>query len=963
MRWWERLEVRVLLIAIVLPLLGVVSVSLGVMHLMRQGLLDAARRQSTSAANLINSSLERVMLEGRADITRALVADLRAQAGVIGVDVLSSEGREAFAKDGAPTEAPALARLRATRAPFSVEEGERLLFYRPLLNGERCRGCHADDGELLGATKVTLPLEETLPGGSELVAAALAWSLAGVLAMGLLFWWLIRILVVRPVASMRAATGALAVGDLTIDVPGTPRGELGALWRDLRDSVRALGAVIGRIHEVAARVADAAGHTERESAAVVESASLEADSFASIASSIEELDASIGQIAADTDGLAEAADTVHAATKELAVNTAEVLRRTEELTGSVTEVSSTAVEMSHTIRELTWGAEHLTGVSTETLAAVRDVDEVIRAVESGARAAAASSGRVRAEAEELGLRAVRRTLEGMQAVRQAVERGAAAVQALGKRSGQIGEILDVIDEVNERTALLSLNAAILAAQAGEQGRGFQVVAREIRALAVKTGRSTVEITELITAIRAEVADAVEAMRAGLAQVEAGFGYAREAGGALEKIVESAAVSLEKSAAIEGAAQTQTHGLARVREAMGRLDQMAQFLAQGTAEQKREADRIRDAMEQVADATRHIRAANAEQALAGGHVAAAAETVSAGVGRMSQALQEQRAGCRQIRTALAPVVDLPGRNRALALRINQGLRGITADTDLLNAEVARFTVLPEQARGVLLLGVVPLESPAVMHRRFTPLAAHLGRAVGQPVELKVAPDFAAAVRDLGEGRTQLAFLTPSTYVLAHGRHGARLLATALRRGQPVQHSVIVARRDAGIRTLNDLKGRSFAFGDVDSTSSHIVPRAMLLDAGVPLELLAASAHLGHHDAVAAAVLHGEYDAGAVMESVAARHERDGLVAVAVSPAIPEFNISAARDLDPGLAERLQRALLGLSRATPEGAAVLEALAADYTGFAAAADADYETVRTMLRRLGMLPPEAATPRPAA
>ena len=73
---------------------------------------------------------------------------------------------------------------------------------------------------------------------------------------------------------------------------------------------------------------------------------------------------------------------------------------------------------------------------------------------------------MRQEAEELGLRAVRRTLDGMEAIRGAVERGVGAVQALGQRSVEIGEILTVIDEVNDRTGLLSLNAAILAAQAG-----------------------------------------------------------------------------------------------------------------------------------------------------------------------------------------------------------------------------------------------------------------------------------------------------------------------------------------------------------------------------------------------------------------------------------------------------------------------------------------------------------------
>jgi len=952
MRWWERLDIRVLLLATLLPLIGIASISYGVLHLMRQGLVEVAREQSESTAKFITGSVVRVMKEGRADITRVLVEDMRGHSGVAGVDVLNDNGREVFTKDTAAPDSEALARLRAQPVPFSVETGDLLIFYRPLLNGPDCHACHGEEKALLGATKVSIKLGEVFERGFKLVNTALLWSVIGVLAVGLMFWWMIRTLVVRPVAHMREATQALAVGDLTIDLQGRASGDLGLLWESLRDSIRSLGTVILRIHEVSRRVAAISAKTEQESAAVVDATTVESDSFEAIASSMEELGASVGQITADIQGLAAVADSVHAAAREMAVNTGEVHNRSEELTATVGEVSTTIGEMAHTIRELTWGTEHLSGVSTETLAAVHEVDEMIHAVGEGARESAASSARVRQEAEELGLHAVRRTLDGMEAIRAAVERGSDAVQALGQRSVKIGEILDVIDEVNDRTGLLSLNAAILAAQAGEHGRGFQVVAGEIRSLAVKTARSTVEIAELIHAVRTEVALAVEAMRNGRAEVDAGFGFAREAGAALEKIVASSSISLEKATLIQETALEQSRGLTRVRETMSRLDKMAQFLAQGTAEQKREADKIREAMELLAAAAQHISVANGEQALAGEHVATAAERVSAGIGRMSIALNEQREGCRQIRQALIPVIDLPRSNRELALRINQGLRAINSDTQLLGAEVSRFKVLPEESRGALRFGVVPLESPALMHRRFTPLAEYLGRALGRPVELKVAHDFSEAVRDLGEGRTQFAYLTPSTYVLAHQRFGATLLVTALRRGKPFQHSAIICRRDARLRTLEDLRGRSFAFGDVNSTSSHIVPRAMLLEAGVAVDQLGSFEHLGHHDTVAAAVVRGDYDAGAVMESVAAQYEVEGLMTLVQSPPIPEFNICAARELPADVQEALRRALIALTLDGGAGTVVLGALYTDYTGFAPAKDADYAGIRATMSTLNLL-----------
>jgi hypothetical protein len=93
---------------------------------------------------------------------------------------------------------------------------------------------------------------------------------------------------------------------------------------------------------------------------------------------------------------------------------------------------------------------------------------------------------------EEGLTALRRTAEGMVAIRTSVGQAATVVRSLEARSHEIGSILGVINEVNDQTNLLALNAAILAAQAGEHGRGFAVVAEEIRELSARTAASTKE---------------------------------------------------------------------------------------------------------------------------------------------------------------------------------------------------------------------------------------------------------------------------------------------------------------------------------------------------------------------------------------------------------------------------------------------------------------------------------------
>ena len=104
----------------------------------------------------------------------------------------------------------------------------------------------------------------------------------------------------------------------------------------------------------------------------------------------------------------------------------------------------------------------------------------------------------------------------------------AVIEALGRRIQEIGNILNVIDDVAEQTNLLALNAAIIAAQAGEHGKGFAVVADEIKDLAERTGASTKEIAELIRSVQDESANAVTAMEQGVRNVEEGVELGREA---------------------------------------------------------------------------------------------------------------------------------------------------------------------------------------------------------------------------------------------------------------------------------------------------------------------------------------------------------------------------------------------------------------------------------------------------
>jgi len=195
----------------------------------------------------------------------------------------------------------------------------------------------------------------------------------------------------------------------------------------------------------------------------------------------------------------------------------------------------------------------------------------------------ASEGSQQATAAAIsGAKVVDETINVMNSISERVRSSAKAVESLGNRSEQIGEIVGTIEDIADQTNLLALNAAIEAARAGEQGRGFAVVADEVRALAERTTRATREISEMIKSIQQETRNAVIAMEEGVGEVTKGGEKAAESGRALEQILQqindvNAQIHQVATAAEEQTATTSeiSSNIMQVTEAVSRTSRGAQ----------------------------------------------------------------------------------------------------------------------------------------------------------------------------------------------------------------------------------------------------------------------------------------------------------------------------------------------------------------------------------------------------
>lgn len=205
--------------------------------------------------------------------------------------------------------------------------------------------------------------------------------------------------------------------------------------------------------------------------------------------------------------------------------------------------------------------------------------------------------------------------------------------------------------------------------------------------------------------------------------------------------------------------------------------------------------------------------------------------------------------------------------------------------------------------------------------YRPLFASLTRITGLRFELTVTQSYSAAVEGICAGAADMAFVGPAAYLQARNRKCAELLATGVKNGQSLYYAAVFVQEDSPIRSLAELRGKRMAFGDINSTSSFLMPVAMLIDAGLdPARDLAAVRLTGSHPNSLGALLQGRVDAAALSLDSYDRALRAGvpgaerLRVLARSDPMPYPPFIASTRLDPAIRNRLRHGFGELSQNT-------------------------------------------------
>ena len=273
---------------------------------------------------------------------------------------------------------------------------------------------------------------------------------------------------------------------------------------------------------------------------------------------------------------------------------------------------------------------------------------------------------------------------------------------------------------------------------------------------------------------------------------------------------------------------------------------------------------------------------------------------------------------------------------------------------LLASGAAFAAAPAFAQtrdpSRLRVALLPDENAGTIIQNAQPLKAYLERSLRKEIEIVVTTDYSSMIEAARFGRIEIAYFGPFSYVLAKSRApGIEPFAVGVERGAPFYHSVVIAQKGGPVSALADVRGKPFAFGDQASTSSHLAPRALLLQReGLDGARDYRPVHVGTHDAVARTVQSGQAPAGAlskpILDTLYARNavDRERIVEITLSDPIPNYPMVMQGNLAPALKDAIRAAFL-----ETKDEQIL--LSFRVQGFAPTDDKAYDVLREMARVL--------------
>lgn len=492
-----------------------------------------------------------------------------------------------------------------------------------------------------------------------------------------------------PIRKINHALGMVTAGDLTIEVPEIGSSEIGSIARGFKFLIERLSSTITRLNSLSGNVATAMGQLTVTLRNVSESARKQSNSINEIISSMRTASESQKKITENTDKLSGVSSENVSSLLEMKATADEIASSTQKLFKSTEDSYAMVSEMSSTVKAIAENANAVSYAVENTSVSAEEISASLNAVKDNSKRSAELAFTVRELLTDRGTLAIADAIESMEHIADKVNRTSDIIIRLDERSKGIEKVLSVIKDVTEKTNLLSLNAAILAAQAGEYGKSFSVVADEIKGLSDRTSSSAKEISTIVKTIQGEIHEAVKAITVGVGKVNDGKDLIFRAGEAIGETLEAAQQSAKMAKVIQGATEEQADGLRHITLMMENVRQMIEQVAKATNEQGRSSGFMLDSISDIKEVAEFVKRGTEEHAKGTDIISRNLELTSGMVSQINQSAINQLTVNKGIAEAIEQIKSMGGSTVTELEELTISFDTLRKEIDILKNEVDAF----------------------------------------------------------------------------------------------------------------------------------------------------------------------------------------------------------------------------------------------------------------------------------
>jgi methyl-accepting chemotaxis protein len=490
-----------------------------------------------------------------------------------------------------------------------------------------------------------------------------------------------------PVSEINRSIEKITLGDLTAAVPDLGENEIGGIAKGVAFLAERLSTTVSKLNSTAVNVSMAIKQVDVTYNNVINGITRQSDAVKEIMKSTHKAKQTQAEISDGTEKLGVFSTENVASLTELKVSAEEIDSNTQRLYKATEDLYAVVAQMTHTAKAFSNNSGEALSAVENTSASVEEIGASVREVEGHALKSSKIAEKVKEVTSGDGMLSVVNAVEGMEGISNEVNKSA----EIGARSSDIEKVLSVIKDVTEQTNLLSLNAAILAAQAGEHGKSFSVVADEISALSERTATSTREIGGIVKTIQKDIRDAVNSIDSAKGKVEEGNSLVLKVGEALREILNASVHSSEMTKAIERATQEQSLGLRQVTEAVEDVRKMMNSIARSTSEQDNALSYLLEGVGEVKEVADLTKRGTEEQAIGMRGISRNLEAANDKLTRIDEAVTNQKSLNESIIFAMEQISGIGASTVRDMGEVSASLNTLFEEIEVLKKEMGVFKV--------------------------------------------------------------------------------------------------------------------------------------------------------------------------------------------------------------------------------------------------------------------------------